>query len=132
MKKMILIICGLVVLIIATVFIVNNQKKDFNSAIAVMCDGEEYTEIDNIGYLTITFNDNKSTRKTLQVKNDALRVELSSSNVNDIIGAHVFVHIPYNIIKEKHIHVESLNSLDLMLNTSEYDMYYEIVGVSYR
>ncbi|MBE7038924.1 MAG: hypothetical protein E7404_08500 [Ruminococcaceae bacterium] len=131
MKK-ILIMCGLVVLIIAILFIVNNHKKDFNSVIAVMCEGEEYTEIYDIGYLTITFNDNKFTRKTIQVKNNELKSELSSSNVNDIIGANVFVHIPYKIIKEKHMYVESLNSLELMLNTSEYDMYYEIADVSYR
>lgn len=132
MKKKVLIICGLVILIIATILIVNNQKKDFDSAIAVMCVGEEYVEIDNIGYLTVVFDDKKATRKTLQVKNQELKNELSTSNFNEIVGVNIFLHIPYKIIKEKHIHLESLNSVDLMLNTSEYDRYYEIVGVSYR
>ena len=132
MKKKCLIICSLMILIIATIFIVKSQIGGFDSAIAVMCAGEKYVEIEDTGYLTILFDDNKNTRKTLQVKDKTLKKELSNSNINDIIGAHIFLHIPRKVIKEKHIQTESLNSVDFMLNTSEYDRYYEIVGVSYK
>lgn len=131
MKKF-LIICGVVALIIAAIFILKNPNKYFNSAIAVMCVGEEYTEIDNIGYLTIVFDNEKATRKTLPVKDEKLKKELSTSNIDHIIGANIFLQIPYREIEEKHLNIDSLNSTDLILNTSEYDRYCEIAGVSYK
>lgn len=131
MKKF-LIICGVVALIIATIFILKNQNKYFNSAIAVMCVGEEYTEIDNIGYLTIVFDNEKATRKTLPVKDKKLKKELSASNIDDIIGANIFLQIPYRESEGKHLNIDSLNSIDLILSTSEYDRYCEIAGVSYK
>ena len=132
MKKKVLIICALLFLIIAVMLIAKGQKKDFDSSIAVMCSGEEYAEIDNTGYLTIVFDDEKTTRKTLQVKDEELKKELHAANINDIIGAHIFLHIPHEVMKEKHFNMESFDSVELMLNTSEYDRYYEIAGVSYK
>jgi len=120
------------ILMIMAILIVKSPNKGFDSAIAVMCVGEKYVENENVGYLTIVFDDNKATRKTLQVKDKELKKELSNSNINDIIGAHIFLHIPYNVVKEEYIQMETLNYVDFMLNTSEYDRYYEIVGVSYK
>ena len=117
---------------IMAILIVKSPNKGFDSAIAVMCAGEKYVENEDVGYLTIVFDDNKATRKTLQVKDKELKKELSNSNINDIIGVHIFLHIPYNVVKEEHIQMETLNYVDFMLNTSEYDRYYEIVGVSYK
>lgn len=130
MKKRYLIIPILIILIILVVFLKYN--KGINSSIAVMCSGQEYTEVDNTGYLKIVFDDEKNSTKTIMVKDEELKNELSNSNVEDIIGVQIFLHLPNDIIKENHINTYSFDATNFLLSTSDYDKYYEIADVSYK
>ena len=66
------------------------------------------------------------------VKDEELKKELSNSNIEDIIGAQIFLHLPNDVIKENHIDTNTFEPTNLLLSTSEYDKYYEIVDVSYK
>ena len=132
MKKRYFIIPILIMLIVSTVLLIHKKDKGINSHIAVMCSGTEYTEAENIGYLKIVFDDEKKSPKTIMVKDEELKKELSNSNIEDIIGAQIFLHLPNDVIKENHIDTNTFEPTNLLLSTSEYDKYYEIVDVSYK
>ena len=133
MKKRYLIIPILIILIIFVVFLIHNKNKGIDSAIAaMMCSGQKYTEVDHTGYLKVVFDDENNSSKTIMVKDEELKKELSNSNIEDIIGIQIFLHLPNEIIKTNRIDKNSLDPINLLLSTSEYDKYYEIVDVSYK
>ena len=82
--------------------------------------------------MKIVFDDEKKSPKTIMVKDEELKKELSNSNIEDIIGAQIFLHLPNDVIKENHIDTNTFEPTNLLLSTSEYDKYYEIVDVSYK
>ena len=82
--------------------------------------------------MKIVFDDEKKSPKTIMVKDEELKKELSNSNIEDIIGAQIFLHLSNDVIKENHIDTNTFEPINLLLSTSEYDKYYEIVDVSYK
>ena len=131
MKKKYLLLPAALLLLIFVLVIKQNQKEDLDSSIAIGCTGQEYTETENAAWLKVRF-DEKDLSKTFAVKDEALKKELSGAQTGEILGVQILLHIPGEVLEAHHVDRNQLDPVNLLLGTSEYDEYCEIVGVSYK
>lgn len=66
-KRTILIIFIAIAVISSVILFLANRPKNFSSFIAVGCSVEDYSQQQDIGYITIKFDSMKNTAKVLEV-----------------------------------------------------------------
>lgn len=128
-KKNILFIFAVVAVISSVVLFFTNRGKDFSSFIAVGCSVENYSQQQDIGYVTIKFDHVKNTTKTLKVKDKELQKKLQQTNLSDIIGANMIITIPAKKLKSIHMDFKNLNAFDLLYGTNQYDNYISVTDI---
>ncbi len=131
-KKIILIMFITVAVISSVVLFLTNRPKDFSSFIAVGCSAEDYSQQQDIGYVTIKFDSMKNTTKVLKVEDKELQKELLQTNLPDIIGANMIMTIPTKELKSNHIDSNNLNVFDLLSGTNQYDNHITVVDVYFK
>ena len=97
-KKIVLIIFVIVAVISSVVLFFSNRPKDFSSFIGVGCSVEDYSQQQDIGYVTIKFDNMKKT-KLLKVEDKEVQKRLIQTNLPNIIGANMIMTIPSKELK---------------------------------
>ncbi len=128
-KKIIFITSVIAVLVLSFVLFFNNRPKDFSSFIAVGCSAEDYSQQQDIGYITIKLDSMKNRTKVLKVEDRELQKQLLQTNLSDIIGANMIMTIPAKELKDIHIDFNNWNVFDLLHGTNQYDNYISVVEI---
>ena len=129
MKKIIIPLI-IIVVIAVTGFVIGGRGKSFDSSIATGCRVLEYTEQDGEGRLKIELTGGGKPQ-SLAVRDEELKKTLSESIPEEIIGVHIILHIPAEVVKEKHLDIKNTDSIGLLINSDDFDEYYEIVDISF-
>ena len=128
MKK--IIIPLIIVAIVVAGFIIGGQGKSFDSSIATGCRVLEYTEQDDEGWLTIELTGGGKPQ-TIAVRNEELKETLSGAIPEEIVGVQIILHIPDDVVKEKHLDTKNTDSIWLLINSDDFDEYYEIADITF-
>lgn len=131
-NKMILTIVIIVAVISSSALFLINRPKDYNSFIAVACSVVDYSQQEDIGYVTIQFDNMENMTKVLRVEDEELQKKLLQTNLPDIIGANMIMSIPAKELKSIHIDFNNLNVFDLLHGTNQYDNYIILVDISLK
>lgn len=131
---MIAAIAVLCVALVATFFYLRTRDNVFSSATAVACTVTQYSTDENgQGYATLSFNDevNGDERtKTLPVSEEAAE-QIHDRGSDGVIGAHIFLDIPNQWLRKKHLDLDSLTKQDLLFNTAIPDSFFSIADFSF-
>ena len=128
-KKMGILISVVIAIVISIVFLVNKPEGIY-SHIAIGCSVEEYSQQQDIGYITLKIDDAKNTIKEFKVEDKELQKQLSEINLSNVIGVNMLMTLPAKEIKNAHIDINKINVLDLLCDTNTYDKYFVVTGIS--
>lgn len=134
MKKKFIVFFAFLAALLVTVGCLMQYKRthqSIKSFTAVMCTAQDFSVSGEGAYLEIRFDDKKHTVKKIAVKDENIIKKISESNINAIIGVNIISDIPKNILKEKHIDADRINALQLLVDYSEFDAFFEIADVSF-
>jgi len=129
-----LMICLLIVLVVLGglgIYQYKVKHSGLNSHIATGFTATELIENEQGAFLNVIFDDERKTEKELVIRDQELINELQSSDIDEIIGGQIIFSLPESVIKKHHLDKKSINAQYLLL-TSEYDEYFELVGISYK
>ena len=131
-KKMgILISVVLVLTVVAIAFIVS-KPEDMYSHIAIGCSVEEYSQQQDIGYVTLKIDDAKNTIKEFKVVDKELQNQLAENNLTNVIGVNMLMTLPAEEMKKSHFDINTINVFDLLYNTNTYDKYIVVTGINLK
>ena len=68
--------------------------------------------------------------KNIRVDSSEMEKDLSSNDVQEIIGLLIFLELPNQVISEKHLDVKTMDALELLTDTDMYDDYFRIADYS--
>lgn len=133
MKKRIVLCILTFIILIGSIFYFcwNKSNKGYSTSYAISCSARQYEEKNDFGYLTVVITSPKGdVSKTIIVEDSEIRAQIASIDLEEIIGAHIFLEIPPKVISDHHIDVKTIDSMYLLTETSMYDDYFRIAGIS--
>lgn len=117
--------------ILGAVYFVNSNKK-CSSFIVLGCNASMYEQKSGVGYLTIVCDTLKSRREIIvKVEDVNLQNSLSESELENIIGVNLELTIPYKVLNNQHIDVNTFNPFEY-LTTDTFDEYLVLLEVFYK
>ncbi|NLO82237.1 MAG: hypothetical protein GX094_04145 [Clostridiales bacterium] len=125
-KRIILILSAVVVLCLSTAVYNNNKPKDLTSFIAAGCSAEDYSQQEDIGYITLKLDGVKNRTMVLEVEDRELQEQLLQTDLSDIIGVNMVMTIPAKEINSLPVDPRNFDALKLLYNTDQYDGYIKI------
>ena len=129
MKKLYMIIILLICFLGSLLWWIEQKSvSSFDASVTIACIGQEYVEEADGFYLKFLMADEEIS-KCLRMSKD-LQNKISMIQPEEIIGIHLLVHIPAEVIRKNHFDNKSLDAIWLLMNSTLYDDYYEIVDVS--
>ena len=109
-----------------------NSNKEYSSFITLGCDASMYEQKSGVGYLTIVCDTLKSKREIIvKVEDVNLQNSLSESELENIIGVNLELTIPYKVLNNQHIDVNTFNPFEY-LTTDTFDEYLVLLEVFYK
>ncbi len=109
-----------------------SNSKDFSTIIALGCDATRYEQKLGIGYLTINYPNSIINKEiTIKVEDVTLQNDLSTADLNNLIGLNLNLTIPSKVLREQHIDVVRFNPFEY-LNSGTYDDNLVLLAVFYR
>ena len=121
----------LLVLIGGAYIVHMKSSVGYDAAISLACTGQKYEEKYNNGYLTFSIDTpDGSIIKNIRVDSSEMEKDLSSNDIQEIIGLLIFLELPNQVISEKHLDVKIMDALELLTDTDMYDDYFRIADYS--
>lgn len=123
--------------IIATLFIAGilfsvYNNRNYSAFVAIGCNASRYEQESGIGYLTVTYGNTGHERDIrIRVNDAALQNTLSETELENVIGVNLEFMVPFKILREQHIAVESFNLFEHLKNDT-FDNYFVLLDVFYK
>ncbi len=135
MKKKFIVFFAFLAALLVTVGCLMQYKRthqSIKSFTAVMCTAQDFFVSGEDSYLQIRFDDKKHTVKKIAVKDENIIKKILESNIHAIIGVNIISDIPKRVLDEKHLDSDTINALQLLVDYSEFDDFFEIADVSFN
>lgn len=146
MKKILILILCFILIIAAVLYGIDHRRMSNNEPVlfstwgakyapplenfsSVMCSALGYRNSKDGAYLEIVLDDEKSTKKTLAIKNEALIDKMSEISIERIIGVNLAAKIPDSVFGNLSDYYR-VYTTQLLIDCDDYDKYFEIVDVS--
>lgn len=108
-----------------------SQRQAYSASYGVACTALEYQDAAEAGKLTLTLQDiggRDVQKRTFKVEDPSLRNLLSGSDLNRVIGAQLFLDVPYDTLYKNHLDTKTVTP-EYFMQTDAYDDYFRVVNV---
>ena len=106
----------------------NRQEQDLSMFTGMVCEGMEYEQGEECGYLTVKNTTGRVMK--IKVEDEELQKWLPHIDVSDIIGVDVDLRVPYKALDEKQIEENPDAVLEYIGTDNGLDVYLTLMNIS--